>query len=60
MTLKDHSSFANKTWERFGGQVKEDKTRIWPQPKRIKEDREREQMFDISVTKKKNLHKSQK
>lgn len=25
---KDHSFFANKTWKGFGGQVKEDKSRI--------------------------------
>lgn len=30
MTMKDHDPFASKTWEGFGGQVKEDAARIWP------------------------------
>lgn len=32
MTMNDHDSFANKTWEGFGGQIKEDGARIWPEP----------------------------
>lgn len=32
ISLKDHGSFANKSWEGFGGQVKEDEARIWPEP----------------------------
>ena len=32
MTLKDQDSLARRAWEGFGGQVKEDEVRIWPEP----------------------------
>lgn len=55
-SMKDHDSFANKPWEGFGGQVKEDKSRIWPEPEWGEEVREGEQMSDILIRKKNLVH----